>query len=82
MDSSIQLRSKYVFNMSINTRQRYCHINQCKELRLQGQFFTRDSNAVFRNYCVAMARSKLQPGYTMRWQYLLRDLLIEKLPEY
>ena len=47
-------------------------------LRLHGQFFTCDYNAIFRNYCVAIAGKKLQSGYKVRWQNLLK----EKLPEY
>ena len=46
--------------------------------RAQGQFFNHDCNAIFRNYCVPIARKTLQPGCTMRWQ----NLLIEKLLEY
>ena len=29
------------------------------KLRLHGQFFTRDYNAIFGNYCVAIARKKI-----------------------
>ena len=29
------------------------------KLRLHEQFFTRDHNAIFRNYCIAVARKKL-----------------------
>ena len=48
------------------------------EAILSGQFFTCDCNAIFRNYCVAVARKKLQPGYMVCQQ----NLPIEHLLKY
>ena len=36
------------------------------KLKLHEQVFTRDRNAVFRNYCGCLRAEELQPGYTVR----------------
>ena len=46
------------------------------KMQLHGQFFTRDCNAMFRNYNIAIKQKKLQPGYRVCQKNLILDILI------
>ena len=54
-----------------------CQVRHGIKLRPHEQVFTRDCNAIFRNYCVAIARKK-----ATRLHSAMAKFAIDKLPEY